>query len=261
MENRILLEHLNNVRDTLVAYSKLISTAEHKVNIGSAREELISSFLKNSLPQFVEYHTGEIFDSIDNRSGQIDLILHPITSPKLNLYGTINMFPAETVLAVIEVKSKLDKDTLIKTLDHCKKVKDLNIVGRNKEEFPIIDPNSVPYIIFTFTSLTPETILNHIKDWKLRQENIYFDKLPDLIVALNNKEKNGFYLLKTKQWMMAAVDLDGLYKIQSQENPLLSIFEFLEEIISYWASNPLNHVMPIKCYCEKDKTSIFNQFF
>ena len=59
---KLLLEHLKNNKDALLQYSKLIGAANHPGNLGVAREGLISNFLKQNLPEFIRYHTGEIFD-------------------------------------------------------------------------------------------------------------------------------------------------------------------------------------------------------
>ena len=104
---KLLLEHLKNNKEALLTYSDVISIAKHAVNLGTARESLIANFLKQNLPEYISYHTGEVFDSVDNRSGQIDIVLHPITAPKINLYNAINIFPSESVLAAIEIKSNL----------------------------------------------------------------------------------------------------------------------------------------------------------
>ncbi len=112
MENKKLLIHFNQLQNILTEFSKLIDNAEHPVNLGSAREALISNFLSSNLSELISFHTGEIFDTFDHYSGQIDIVLHPKSSPKLNLFGAINLFPLETVLAAIEVKSSLNTDKL-----------------------------------------------------------------------------------------------------------------------------------------------------
>ena len=117
---KLLLEHLKNNRDALLKYSELVGIASHSGNLGMAREGLISNFLKQNLPEYIMYLSGEIFDRSDNRSGQIDIVLHPITSPKIYLHKSINIFPAETVLSAIEIKSNLttgEKGTLYKALN------------------------------------------------------------------------------------------------------------------------------------------------
>lgn len=98
MDEKILLKHLENNQNLLIEYSKLINVAKHGTILGSARENVISSFLEQNLPTFIEYHSGEAFNNKGERSGQIDIILHPITSPKLFLNHKINLFPIETIM-------------------------------------------------------------------------------------------------------------------------------------------------------------------
>jgi len=64
----------------------------------------------------------------DNFSGQIDIISSPKTHPKLQISENIAIFPIESAIAAIELKSKLttgnkDEDELSKCLESCKKNK------------------------------------------------------------------------------------------------------------------------------------------
>jgi hypothetical protein len=76
----------------LLLFSKsLIGQAKNTTNLGSAREALISNFLVQNLPSAIEYPSGELFDQKDRRSGQIDVILLPQSSPKLHLFAAITL--------------------------------------------------------------------------------------------------------------------------------------------------------------------------
>jgi hypothetical protein len=65
-------------------------------------------------------------DNINLCSGQIDIILSPKTHPKLQISENIAIFPIESVIGAIEVKSVLTTgnkgdDELSKCLESCKK--------------------------------------------------------------------------------------------------------------------------------------------
>lgn len=252
---KLLLEHLKDNKDALLQYSKLIGAADHPGNLGEAREGLISNFLQQNLPEYIRYHTGEIFDRNEERSGQIDIVLHPITSPKLNLYNTINIFPAETVLSAIEIKSRLTtgkrKGTLYEALNSCKKLKSLEIPNRETEY--IIDPQRVPFIIFSYKGPTLKTLKKHIQNYS-DQPCINFRHLPDLIVVL----ERGYYLLKSAGWRSAGMTVDNLYNEKlEKESVLLGMYEFILNLVEYWFINPAEHTMPIKEYT-KDMPTIFD---
>lgn len=253
---KLLLEHLKNNRDALLKYSELVGIASHSGNLGMAREGLISNFLKQNLPEYIMYLSGEIFDRSDNRSGQIDIVLHPITSPKINLHKSINIFPAETVLSAIEIKSNLTtgkKGTLYKALNSCKKLKNLEIPTRQTNE--IIDSQKVPFIIFSYKGPTLETLKKHLYIFSQHPE-VNYRLLPDLIIVL----ERGYYLLKSVSWRSAGTNFDQLYKVKNESDfVLLGIYEFILKLIEYWFLNPSEHTMPIKEYT-KDMPTIFDFF-
>ena len=165
---KLLLEHLKNNREALMKCSDSIGIAAHSVVLGTAREGLISNFIKQNLPEYISYHTGEVFDSNDQRSGQIDIVLHPITSPKINLHNAINIFPAETVLAAIEVKSNLTtgKKTgaLSEALSSCARLKELSIIDRSIDRSSITDHQRIPFIIFAYKGPTLKTLKKHLEN-------------------------------------------------------------------------------------------------
>lgn len=256
---KLLLEHLSHNKDALLKYSELIGVANHPVNLGTAREGLISNFLKQNLPEYIRYQTGEIFDSQENRSGQIDIVLHPITSPKINLHNAINIFPAETVLAAIEIKSTLTTGkktgSLSEALTSCEKLKQLEILRSSNNSADIVDPQRVPFIIFSYKGPTLNTLKKHLRNY-CSQSGKDYRIAPDLIMVLDR----GYYLVKTKSWMSAGTSFDEVYKVKEEKDfVLLGIYEFILKLIEYWFLNPQEHTMPINQYT-KDMPSIFKFF-
>ena len=256
---KLILEHLKNNREALLKISEAAKIAKHSVNLGTAREGFITNFLQQNLPEYIRYHSGEIFDKKDIRSGQIDIILHPITSPKLSLYNTINVFPSETVLAAIEVKSNLTtgkKSALSKALKSCKKLKHLEISRKQENSKVIIDRQRIPYILFAYSGTTCDTLKKHLKDY-CKKQNDNYRILPDLIIVLDQ----GYYFLKTNAWQYAGVTFDEAYKVVSdKEIVLLAIYEYILKLIEYWFVNPSEHTMPIEEYT-KDMHTIFDALF
>lgn len=196
--HRLLTFFANNI-NVLREISESISILNHSVNIGTARENIIESFLRRILPKSIEYYTGELIDNSDNSSGQLDIILHSIFSPKLNLFGTINLFPIETVLGVIEVKSNLDKKNLERAFSSYEKIKGLNN-----------NPN-IPFIIIGFKSLTLTKINKNINE--IKKENIDYSSIS--IIGL---DKKNYYSLK--------IDNNDInVEEEKEEKVLFSLFE------------------------------------
>ncbi|QUG76361.1 hypothetical protein GKQ23_15725 [Erwinia sp. E602] len=77
---------------------------------GLARSEFINNFLKSSVPQGLRISTsGEIIDSYNNQTGELDIVLENGYFPNIPTLNTDSsrLFFAEGVAAVVEVKSNL----------------------------------------------------------------------------------------------------------------------------------------------------------
>ena len=111
------------------------SQITHKGERGSERETSIKLFLEAYLPKRYAIASGEIVDSQGNTSRQCDLVIFDSQNCPLLLAGKdYRIFPAESVYAVIEVKSVLDTAQLKKAADNIFSVKNLkrdngNIAG------------------------------------------------------------------------------------------------------------------------------------
>lgn len=111
------------IASSLRADSELVSAiATHGGEIGSAREEIIRQVLFKILPPQFEIGTGEIIDSGGARSKQIDIVIARKDFPALALPSGAKIFLIESVLATIEVKSTLTKQSLHEALDNCASV-------------------------------------------------------------------------------------------------------------------------------------------
>ena len=87
----------------------------HRGERGSSREEALAHFLESQLPARFGVTSGEGVDSAERRSGQLDVVIYDrnLTAPLL-AEDSGDLLPAESLLAVIEVKSTLTKAELEK---------------------------------------------------------------------------------------------------------------------------------------------------
>lgn len=95
---------------------------------GSGGEAAVASFLKDKLPSRIGVTTGQVIDCTGAMSRQLDVILYDqdrtpmlFTSPN----NSDNLVPAEGVIAVIEVKTRLTKSLLKDVYRNCQSVKSL----------------------------------------------------------------------------------------------------------------------------------------
>jgi hypothetical protein len=251
---RILVQHLRNVADTLRLYSKQCGFADHGDNSGGAREALCRLFMQQHLPQAVSYFTGELFDQADTRSGQIDIIIHPLDSPRLNLIENIDLVYADAALAAIEVKSTLTTATLGKpshlraALDSCVKVKRLartSRVGCLMNGRPVT-LTKLPVLVFAFEGPTVETLREKLHEYQT-SASLSLDLMPDLITVLGRD----YYLAQNNGWLIDKVEDENVHWSHNSEPEavLLGMYAYLTKLIE--ANGATRQFTPFSAYLGK----------
>jgi hypothetical protein len=143
MPNRHLIERLAAVQDTLLALyrgGKPMSSATK----GREREYFIHEFLEQILPPVHRFGSGDIIDSHGHKTGQIDIVIeHPFLPSLPQLGGRERLYLAESVAAVIEVKSDLSSqwDEVEKTAREIRRLKR----PFNKDRNPPVSPGVPGY--------------------------------------------------------------------------------------------------------------------
>lgn len=229
---KLIQQHLKNIESTLASYYDLTSISGHSGNLGVSRELVIKHFLSNNLSSNLDFTSGEIFDSSDNLSGQLDIIIHQASTMKLNIAHEIDLVPVDCVKAIIECKSNLQtgsmkkpgRSSLKSALDSCVRVKKLNRinpVGIDKQYLKNNKmPENMPKLLFDKTGLTstlndtPYLILafkgpteNKLREclYKYMNENsVSLEKMPNMITVLGSKgyslvQNDGFYMRKVEK--------------------------------------------------------------
>lgn len=111
----MIQSHFAAIEKSILALAKIQNLAGHSIHKGTPREIFIKNFLENHLGKTVNFSTGEIID-VDSKPGearnQHDIVIYRIEFPRLDFQGGITAFLSESVLATIEVKSKLDYKSL-----------------------------------------------------------------------------------------------------------------------------------------------------
>lgn len=120
----------------------LTSVTKHEIAADSTRAAFIRGVLEPFLPSSYAIGSGRIIDSAGNSSDHIDIVIYRRDFPRLNLPGSSDVFLFESVLATIEVRTKLIRKTLFDTLDTCASIAKLipdiskqvlkNIAAQNK---------------------------------------------------------------------------------------------------------------------------------
>ena len=154
---------------------------KHRPSSGVLKEFLTRSVLNLILPECFSLLTGQVFDGNGSLSNQIDIIVYDSRLPKLEVAPHFGYYPIEGVVACIEVKPFLNKNSINEALSNAMSVLTLNpilagdpIVATNSGIIPPKDPisrrkasfqYSTANYIFSFHSLKMKTAAKHINSW------------------------------------------------------------------------------------------------
>ncbi len=100
--------------------------ARHDLYEDTARATFIRVVLEQFLPSSFAIGSGRVIDALGNSSSELDIVIYRRDFPQLNLPGSANVFLYESVLATIEVKTKLVRKTFFEAMDNCASMGGLN---------------------------------------------------------------------------------------------------------------------------------------
>ena len=144
------------------------SAFKHTGIRGDERAAALANFLRQHLPSNIGVSKGEAIDFRDRRTGQLDILIYdadmcaPISSQSENV-----LVPAESLLAVIEVKTTLTQNDLNGCFVAARKVRAIrpfkqSFVPAREEGKPAEDGNfRCLYVVFSYdTNLGADDWLN-----------------------------------------------------------------------------------------------------
>jgi hypothetical protein len=108
VQNPYVLQRLAGIQNQLIAGYQA-NTGMSSAAKGFERQEFIEKFLSQVLPNPFRFGTGDATDKNGVKSGQLDVVIEFPFGPSLPIVGgtTSRLFLAETIAAVIEVKSNI----------------------------------------------------------------------------------------------------------------------------------------------------------
>ena len=125
----MLASHMDKVEQALLARSKIPGGAGHPSNIGTPRETFINEFLATHLAENVGVGSGEVIGA-DSKPGekrnQIDVVIYRRDYPRLEFAEGVHAFLVESIVATIEVKSRLDQRAVRQASEAARSIKLLN---------------------------------------------------------------------------------------------------------------------------------------
>jgi hypothetical protein len=110
----------------LADFDQIQAQIEHDGERGRQRERALKAFLAKYLPKKYALGTGHILDKTGNTSKQCDIVIYDaFNCPLLLAEEGYQLFPAEAVFGVVEVKSVFDASALAEGVRNIQSVKRL----------------------------------------------------------------------------------------------------------------------------------------
>ena len=174
---------------------------DHNASKGAFREKILKKLLRPFLPGAYGISGGQAFDSQGVISKQLDVVIydaiHSYTAPYTDDFI---YFPCESVFGNIEIKSKLNKQSLY---DALKNIESLKKLKRNPIDTYYVNPikplqianvnwdiqatSEYFGIVFAYESISGKKILEHIKS-AIDEGVIQRDNIPNLIVLFKDQK-------------------------------------------------------------------------
>lgn len=213
--NQALGSVLEEAERNLLAAFKKSQLTRHRGIAGNARAKSIADFLAARLPGTYGVSTGaEVVDYADHRSGEMDIIIYDRQRNAVVSADPL-WVAAETLLAYIEVKTRLTQTELERSFEGAKRVDALrpfkrhfSLVGRDDDATGGADQLRCFRTVFAFgTNLGRKEWLN--KEWlrvknAATQANVASGSI-DRILVLNRGMLNPPSQTGTDQFLVSSV--------------------------------------------------------
>jgi len=235
--------------------NKISGMIKHKAEKGRERESIVIDFMRNCLPKNFFVNRGFIVSYDNKQSPQEDVVIYDEFSiPIIAHFSQNQLFPIESVYAIIEVKSSLNKTELEKSVKNIKFVKEMPISGGAKRIGMGIGVGQSPPpigVVFAFQSTRLETLTNNLSEFNK-------DIDPGLWASLICVLDKGviFYGDREKMTLKPEPNPSMLPVIlNSGENALLDFYILLEQFLNY---SPKKIVSMMAYYMGKPSSPIQN---
>lgn len=178
------------VAKNLIAESEQAALLVNSTGVGTEREEVYRKFLKRHLPKSCDaFLGGYVFDLKGNASKQIDVIVTSTNTPIFQLSNqTRSIAPLEGTIAVAEIKSKLDGESLRSALEN------FAAIPRMPDSEGIVSPlikvtqqlwTDIPFkIILAYDGIKKERLVEYIGEYYEVNSHIPLERRPNIIHVL-----------------------------------------------------------------------------
>jgi len=212
-----LKEYFSRVGEILKGKAELASIFPNAPDIGTSRERVYAEVLRQHLPNSCTVSFGGfLFDMEGNESKQIDLIILNDVSLQFNFHNPDGQGKAfaciDGCIAVVSIKSTLDRDKLIDALDNIASLPNkVPLEGRHNPLLKIKGYEDWPYkIVYATDGVTLDTTIKTLNEYYEAHEDIPYYKRPNIIhvcgkyniirVGENSTTSDGSEIEKNTYW-------------------------------------------------------------
>ena len=231
-------DHFESVARELSNRAAQAGILTNTTGIGEQREEVYRGFLERYVPKICDtFLGGYVFDVKGNCSRQIDIIVTGGNTPRFRLSdGNRFIAPMEGTIAVIEVKSKLDKHSLQDALDHCFSIPPMPDPEGTAPPFLQFDEETwedTPYkVVFAFDGIERAALREHLVTFLKQNKNQPVSRLPNIIHVLGKyafRKVHSSQIRNTSSGDLAS-DIKTAYHTFSRNADVLAMMEILNTI-------------------------------
>lgn len=177
-----------NLAESLEAARK--QYRNHSASIGEAAEKAFRDFLEQRLPRVFAVGEGFIFEPGGKRGLQQDIVIYDnLHHPRLVSEGRQGLFPSDTVVAIVEVKSNLTEQDICDAVDKIASVKVLKRTVRNQIAGTLSRKDVIPLRGYIFAYGT-----------RFRKAKTVAEHLANAVGKYSPELRPDFVLVQDKWW-------------------------------------------------------------
>ena len=179
------------ISDKLLNDFEISTEIKHNGSKGDMRENSLKKFLQEGrFPSKYDIRSGEIVTPQNNTTRQCDLIIYDRLEGVPLIYDeSTQVYPIDTIYAVVEVKSKLSKDKLIEALENIKSIKSIvpndTIINKKTPFMQIAYKRQLPggfIFAYSLSGNSLDSLEKNLREWEAQNPPEYW---PNFIIVLN----------------------------------------------------------------------------
>lgn len=171
MSATLIQQFATSIVRGMIERAAALSQLDHKLLKGELRELLVSEVLKSFISHPFEIGSGILVNQRGQQSCQTDVIVYDATVlPPFVKAQHLGVYPAECVLATVEVKSVLSHDELI-SAEHAARTLHEEVYSTNGSIYPDDQRFKPICTVFGFRGVGPEELREQVSGRNWLEQN------------------------------------------------------------------------------------------